>query len=114
MKWKDYKPALMAIATSAMLGGCASEFTTVAPTPPPHYSRLGAATGKDCGSLGLLATGYYFVPLGLNDRTEIAYRNAVASVPGATGLADVTVQEDWFWWVLGTAWCVTIRGEAIK
>jgi hypothetical protein len=50
----------------------------------------------------------------LNGRIERAYNNAVASVPGATGLIDVTYKEDWYWWILGTARTVTITGEAIK
>jgi hypothetical protein len=37
----------------------------------------------------------------------------VASVPGATALIDVTMQEDWYWWFIGTARCVTVKGEAI-
>jgi hypothetical protein len=75
---------------------------------------MGKATGSDCGSLGILSTAYYAIPMGLNSRVENAYNNAVASVPGATSLVDVTIQEDWYWWLIGTARCVTISGEAIK
>jgi len=64
--------------------------------------------------LGLVGTAYYFVPMALNSRVENAYQRAVASVPGATGLINVTFQEDWYWWVIGTARCVTVTGEAIK
>jgi len=105
---------ILTVAASAVLAACASGFTTVAPEPPPQYSRLGKATGSACGSLGILATAYYFVPMGINSRVENAYKNAVASVSGATGLVDVTIQEDWNWWVIGTSRCVTISGEAIK
>lgn len=52
--------------------------------------------------------------MGLNSRSGKAYDNAVASVPGATGLMNVTYQEDWFWWILGTGRTVTITGDAIK
>ena len=62
----------------------------------------------------VLATGYSFVPLGLNSRTEKAYDNAVKSVPGATGLINVTYQEDWLWWLLATARNVTVKGDAIR
>jgi hypothetical protein len=96
------------------LTGCASGLTTVAPTPPAEYSRLGSTKGSACGSLGIVATAYYFVPMGINDRVERAYKEAVAGVPGATGLVDVTIKEDWYWWVIGTARCVTVTGEAIK
>lgn len=101
-------------AAIVLLGGCASTFTTVAPTPAPGFTTLGPATGDACGSIGLFGTATNFLPLGLNSRVERAYAKAVASVPGATGLINVTLQEDWTWWLLGTARCVTITGVAIK
>lgn len=106
--------AAFAMVVCAALGGCASGLTTVAPEPPQSYERLGSAKGSGCGSLGLLATLYYFVPMGLNSRVERAYAKALASVPGATGLVDVVVQENWYWWVIGTVRCVTVTGEAVK
>jgi hypothetical protein len=95
-------------------GGCASGPTTISPQPPAQYERLGPATGKATGSIGVLSTIFNFVPMGLNTRVYRAYDNAVASVPGATGLIDVTLDESWFWWVIGTARTVTISGEAIR
>lgn len=103
-----------AFAAAALLGGCASGYTNVAPTPPAEYARLGAASGSACGSLGVVATAYHVVPMGLNSRVERAYADALRSVPGATGLIDVTMQENWYWWLVGTARCVTITGEAVK
>ena len=103
-----------ALAAAALMGGCASGYTNVAPAPAAEHARVGAATGSACGSLGLLATAYNFVPMGLNSRVERAYADAVSSVPGATGLTDVTMQENWYWWLVGTARCVTITGEAVK
>lgn len=97
-----------------LIGGCASGLTTIAPQPPAHYETLGPATGKASGSLGILGTAYYFIPMGLNTRVQRAYDNAVASVPGATGLIDVTFDESWFWWIIGTGRTVTISGEAIR
>lgn len=96
------------------LGGCASNFTMIAPTPPEKYEKLGKATGTASGALGIGATAYYFIPMGLNSRVEKAYEEALKSVPGATSLIDVTIQESWFWFVLGTARTVTITGEAIR
>jgi hypothetical protein len=106
--------AALAVLVSILLVGCASEFINVAPAPPQKFERLGTATGEACGSLGILATAYYFVPIQLNSRIERAYNRAVASAPGATGLINVTYQEDWTWWLIGTARCVTVTGEAIK
>ena len=96
------------------LMGCASGFTTIAPMPPKKYEKLGQATGKASGSLGILGTAYYFIPMGLNPRVDSAYENALKSVPKATMLLDVTIDESWFWWVIGTSRTVTITGEAIK
>ena len=106
--------AILAVVTGTFLVGCASGFTTVAPTPPQQYSLVGKVTGTACGSMGVLATAFYFIPMGANNRVENAYNNAVASVPGATALLDVTIKEDWYWWLIGTARCVTVSGEAIK
>jgi hypothetical protein len=97
-----------------IIGGCASGLTTIAPQPPAEYEKLGPATGKATGSIGVLSTILNFIPMGLNTRMYRAYDNAVASVPGATGLIDVTLDESWFWWVIGTARTVTISGEAIR
>jgi len=60
------------------------------------------------------ATAYYFIPVLLNSRVERAYQRALESVPGSTSLVNVTLEEYWLWWVIGTARCVTITGEGIK
>lgn len=117
MKNRKRRAARAAAATalaSVLLIGCASELVTVAPAPPAQYERLGRAEGKACGMLGFLATAYHFAPIGLNSRVERAYRGAVASVPGATALVDVTMSEDWTYGLIGTFRCVTISGEAIR
>lgn len=114
LKRQQCTAALAAVMTSAFLSACVSTSTNVAPMPPKEFQRLGQAKGAACGSLGIVATAYYFVPMALNSRVETAYGNAVASVPGATALVDVTVKEDWYWWVIGEARCVTVTGEAIK
>jgi hypothetical protein len=114
MEWNCCLRAILAVAAGATLAGCASTFTAVAPAPPDRYSVLGKATGSACGSLGILSTDANFIPMGLNSRVERAYQRALASVPGATGLVNVTLHEDWMWWVIGTARCVTVSGEAVK
>lgn len=97
-----------------LLSGCASEFTKIAPRPPANFERLGATSGKACGSIMIGPTAYNFIPVMLNDRVDRAYQRAVAGVPGATGLVDVEMSEDWLWWVGGSARCTTINGEAIR
>lgn len=94
--------------------GCTSGRTLLTHAPTDNYQRLGPVAGKACGSLGVFATAYYFIPMGLNSRYERAYSDAIAKAPGATGLIDVTLREDWYWWFVGTARCVTLNGEAIK
>ncbi len=101
-------------ALSILISACASGPTLISPQPPAQYESLGPATGEATGSLGILGTAYYFVPMGLNSRVERAYENAVASVPGATGLINVTLEESWYWWLIGTGRRVTITGEAIR
>lgn len=98
----------------SVLVGCSSGYTMIAPKPPLKYEKLGYATGKSTGSLGILGTAYYFVPMGINGRVQRAYDNALMSVPGATSLINVSLEESWFWWIIGTARTVTISGEAIK
>lgn len=96
------------------LGGCASAPATISPLPPAKYEVLGKAEGKGCGSLGILGTAYYAIPMGLNDRVDNAYKAALASVPGATSLINVSISEDWVWQFIATQRCTTIRGDAIK
>ena len=97
-----------------VFSGCSSKEVTIENKQPVKYEVLGKATGTGSGSLGTLGTAYYFIPLGLNDRTERAYAEAIRSVPGATGLINVTYSEDWFWWIIGTNRTVTITGDAIR
>jgi hypothetical protein len=96
--------------------GCSSQLTMVAPRPPIDYEVLGYAEGEATGSLisPLIGTMYYFIPAYLDTRTRDAYRNALLSVPGATGLINVTIDESWYWWVFGTSREVTVSGDAIR
>ncbi|HEY0821047.1 MAG TPA: hypothetical protein VGD46_19835 [Rhizobacter sp.] len=110
---KITRPCAAALAAS-LLAGCASTPFTIAPLPPTKYQVLGKAEGKACGSLGFLATAYYVAPIGLNSRVERAYQEALASVPGATRLVNVSITEDWQWLLLVTMRCTTITGDAVK
>ena len=104
------------LAGALMIGlsGCSSKEVTIENKQPEKYEVLGKAKGTGSGSLAALGTAYYFIPLGLNDRQERAYADAIRSVPGATGLINVTYSEDWFWWILGTNRTVTVTGDAIR
>ena len=96
------------------ISGCASSWVAVAPALPDEVERLGPASGEACGDLYLFTTPTQFLARGWNERLERAYAEAVASVPGARALADVTYRERWYWWVLASRRCVTLRGEAIR
>ena len=108
----SWKRALLVVALGTSVS-CVGAPVNVAPRPPERYEKLGAARGRACGSLGFAQTGYYFIPILLNGRVERAYQRALASVPGATALVDTEVRETGFWYVLATARCTTIPGEAI-
>ena len=97
-----------------IFSGCSSKEVTIENKQPAKYEVLGKATGTGSGSLAALGTAYYFIPIGLNDRSQRAYADAIRSVPGATGLINVTYSEDWFWWIIGTNRTVTITGDAIR
>jgi PBP1b-binding outer membrane lipoprotein LpoB len=101
-------------ALSLIFNGCSSKEVMIEKSPPSKYVKLGQVEDTGSGSLGLLGTAYYAVPMGLNSRTERAYNNALSKKNDATQLINVTYQEDWSWWVLGTNRTVTIKGEAIK
>jgi hypothetical protein len=104
----------MLLLVAALLMGCASGFTTIAPRLPEKFEKLGRDEGTACGTMLIGPTGFNFIPVLLNERAERAYDRAVKSVSGATALANVTMREYWYWWVIGSTRCVTIKGEAIR
>ncbi len=101
-------------AAAALTAACQSPVVNVAPLPPAEYERLGGAEAEACGDLYLILPWHQFLARGLNERVERAYEGAVASVPGATGLVNVTLQERWYWWGLASARCTKISGDAIR
>ena len=51
---------------------------------------------------------------GYPGRIARAREQALARVPGALSLVDVTMQETTTWWLVGMTDCITLRGEAIR
>jgi hypothetical protein len=94
--------------------GCAGPLVKAAPVPPTQFERLGPTEGTACGFLGFANSTYYLFPIMLGSRVQRAHDKALASAPGATALVDVELRERWFWWIVGTHRCTTIRGEAIR
>jgi len=104
--WFQISAGMLLIGLAA---GCSSEFTTIIARPPEHPQKLGMVEGSACGSQFLA-----FIPIASNSRTERAYNDALAKAPGAKALMNVTLQENWYWYYLGTIRSVTISGEAVK
>ena len=86
----------------------------VAPHPPARYTALEPATGEGCSSVVPLFGFLQVIPVATDGRFQRAYAAALASVPGATALVDVTFQERWYWAGFGTVYCTTITGEAVR
>lgn len=96
------------LVSIVIISGCTSTGTVIVRNPPENPTKLGrvegTATGAVCG----------LIPIAANSRTERAYAAALAKAPGATALMDVTLQENWYTFYLGTLQVVTITGEAVK
>lgn len=107
-----------AVAALAALGltGCASEWTTIAPEVRTDAERLGQAKGTATASL--CGLGHFvdtqFIPIAWGGRQERAYDAAVASVPGATALTDVTLHETYYWFYFGWARKLTLTGQGVR
>lgn len=75
-----------------------------------------ADTEKTLGSTFGQGTGvllFGVIPIGQNDRFETAYTRAVHSVPGATRLTNVTIEEKWFWAYVLTGYKFRVKGTAV-
>ena len=97
--------ALLLIATVA---GCFSDRLTIAPQPPGTYTEIGPAKGLGCGLLV-----FNLIPFRVNDRAARAYAKALREA-SATALIDTTVEDRWYFAVIGTVVCTEIGGQAIR
>jgi hypothetical protein len=109
-------PWVAAIAAALIaLPGCETDYVTIAPDVGAATKRLGPAEGSASSHLALAyPVELCFIPWGWDARAQAAYGTAVAAVPGATALGDVSIEEDWTWWLLGTSRRLTVRGQAVK
>ena len=113
MKAKNLLKILFLTVFAVYLTGCSGKPVTFNSVDPKLYANNkgeGRTISAEASGFQLLL----FIPIGVNDRTERAYADAIRSVPGATGLINVTYSEDWFWWVIGTNRIVTVTGDAIR
>ena len=75
----------------------------------PGETALGPVEGDSTGVML-----FQFIPIDQNDRFERAYSSALGQQPGATRIADVEIQENWFWaWVLN-GYTFHVRGTAVR
>ncbi len=100
----------------ALCAGCHSPFTTIAPEVSLGAEKLGRAHGQSTSAIAGIGhwTAYQFIPIGWSERNQEAYDRALASVPGATALGGVTIQEDYFFWVFWWSRTLKIDGEGVR
>lgn len=108
---------LATVALAFALGAstaCSSGWVDLSPLPPATYEKLGPAEGEACATNPLALPWHQVFAYGGADRLERARDAAVASVPGATGLLDVSLQERWAYYGLFSRRCAIVRGEAFR
>jgi hypothetical protein len=92
--------------------GCSSAPLRV-PTPNSmvpnrDYEILGEGEGEATGIML-----FQFIPIGQNDRFELAYERAVKS-KGGDRLIDPVITEKWFWaWILN-GYTTKVKGTVVK
>jgi len=108
---KKYSLILLALVFIFTFG-CASAPLRI-PTPDASvsnqsYQVLGEGEGS---STGIML--FQFIPIGQNDRFEVAYERAVKS-KGGDRLINPVITENWFWaWILN-GYTTTVKGTVVK
>jgi hypothetical protein len=90
------------------ISGCSGALTPVGPKPPESYASVGPATGSACGFLL-----FDLIPLGINDRVERAYAEALRR-DSATALLDTKITNSWYYVFFGVVHCTEVAGVAIR
>jgi hypothetical protein len=103
---------LSALPLVGLLTGCATISGGVAPSTTPltpgSYQEMGSVRGTDCV--------YYllgFIPLTTGNETRDAVANAMAQVPGATALTNVSVDTYSQYFILFSRVCTQVYGVAV-
>lgn len=105
------------VVLALALGGstaCSSGWVDLSPLPPATYEKLGPAEGEACATSLLALPWHQVFAYGGTDRLERAREAALASVAGATGLLDVSLQERWAYFGLFSRRCAIVRGVAFR
>ena len=100
--------ALTALACSAM--SCVGQPAMVAPQLPRRDKVVdsGPAQGSACGLLL-----FNVLPLGLNHRASRAYGYALSAAK-AVALTDTSIQDRWYFVLIGTVLCCDVSGRAVR
>lgn len=93
------------IVLAVLLAGCSSGFVSVAPPPPAEYTITRDTIGSACGWLPFA--------LGVNSRTERAYKQALDHA-GATALVDTKITDSWKFIGFGMLVCTRVEGTGIR
>ncbi|MDV6236508.1 hypothetical protein CH379_012810 [Leptospira ellisii] len=101
-------PIFFLLTVSLFASGCSStpvfipESQTSATAPDPDRPSY-PVYARSCGFL-LLG----LVPIGTNERFINAYQKLISQRSGT--LSQVTLQESWYWGLIGTGYCATFTG----
>ena len=101
--------AVIIVAATVLVlnAGCSSNVVRVGPRPAPDATLGQNVEASGCGLLFL-----DLFPIGVNSRTERAYKNAVGT---GSGLADTQIRNYWFYFpFLGNVLCTTIKGTVVR
>ncbi|WP_078124273.1 hypothetical protein [Leptospira alexanderi] len=93
---------------------CSSGHISIQPVLSGEEKILGRVKGTACGFLGVLIPWYYFIPIQQNSKIERAYSDAIQQIPGTKSIKNITIEETWFWAIVGITQCMTISGDAVR
>jgi hypothetical protein len=110
------RSAASALVAAAVLPACETDFVTIAPEVSTQSEVIGHVQGNSYRHLLLGTPSYNLIPIGWSGCTTRACEEALAAAPEGEGVAlrNVTVREDWFWWVLGSAREFNIEGDVVR
>ncbi|MGH7288042.1 MAG: hypothetical protein ACREI8_08515 [Myxococcota bacterium] len=101
---------LLWLAIASALGGCTGVPYRIpgVEVDPTRYEVLGEAEGKTTGIML-----FNVIPIQQNDKIARAVDQAIRS-KGGDRLADVTVQESWFWAYVLNGYRVHVKGTVLR
>jgi hypothetical protein len=102
-----------ACLAAVALPACETEFVTIAPEVSTSAPVIGHVKGVSYRHLLAGSPSYNILPLWWSGCVSRACERAMEQAPGAVALKNVTVEEDWFWWGIGSARTLVLEGDAV-